>query len=86
MRPDLSPAYDAVVTKRRRDEPDLLGELQDEANWSTWRRTFAPIRGLDRRRLPSDPPTRVVITLALLGAGVVLLIGGVIWVIGSLFH
>lgn len=72
-------------TQTQARRPDLVREIQDQASWSTWRRTFAPMRGLGRRRLPSDPPLGTVIRLAVLAAAVVLAIAGVVWLVGSLF-
>jgi hypothetical protein len=74
-----------VSRRHRRGEPDLVRELQDQADWSSWRRTFAPIRGLGRKRLPADPSLKTVIEVAMIAALLVLAIGALFWLLGRLF-
>lgn len=58
------------MSKKHR-EPDLIGELQDEANWSTWRNTFRPIRG-SGRRFPSDPSIPALVITGLIGTAILI--------------
>jgi hypothetical protein len=58
MRPDPSTkplsratsSYTADVTKKRDREPDIVAQLQEDAEWSSWTNTFGRQRGWGRPR------------------------------------
>jgi hypothetical protein len=65
------------VTKKRDHEPNVVRELQEDANWSMWTNTFGRQRGWGRPR--SHPHGPGLGTFMLAG---ILLIGTVVAVVG----
>jgi hypothetical protein len=63
---------------RKRDERDIVRDLQEDAEWSSWTNTFERKRGWGRGSLPRDPGWRTFMLAAILVLGTVAAVIGFI--------
>jgi hypothetical protein len=70
------------MAKKRRGERDVVRELQEDAEWSSWTNSFERWRGRPRGSVPRDPGVRTFMLAAVLVVGVVV---GVIGLVALLF-
>jgi hypothetical protein len=54
------------MAKERDREPDIVRELQEDAEWSMWTNSFVRRRGWGRGSLPSNPGVRTFMLAAVL--------------------
>jgi hypothetical protein len=72
-------SYTATVAKKRDREPDVVRELQEDAQWSSWTNTFGRQRGWGRpRSIPHGVGLRTYMLAAVLIFGTVVAVIGVI--------
>jgi hypothetical protein len=65
-------AYTAIVSDDDEEDRDIVRELHDDAEWSSWTNTFERWRGRPRGPHPSDPSVLTFMLAAILVAAVVL--------------
>jgi hypothetical protein len=72
-------SYTATVTKRRDREPDIVRDLQEDANWSMWTNTFGRQRVWGRpRSLAHGVGLRTYMLAAVIIVGTVVAVIGLI--------
>jgi hypothetical protein len=70
------------MAKKPRRERDVVRELQEDAEWSSWTNSIERWRGRPRGSAPRDPGVRTFMLAAVLVVGVVV---GVIGLVALLF-
>jgi hypothetical protein len=66
------------VAKKRGRERDVVRELQEDANWSSWTNSIERWRGRPRGSVPRDPGVRTFMLTAVLIVGIVLGVVGLV--------
>ena len=79
-----TPAPYTLTVTRKRDERDIVQELQEDAKWSSWTNTFVRHRGWGGGSLPRDPGWRTFMLAAVLVLGTVATVIGIIALLLSL--
>ncbi len=60
------------MAKKRSRERDIVRELQEDAKWSSWTNSIERWRGRPRGSVPHNPGVRTFMLAAILIAGIVL--------------
>jgi hypothetical protein len=71
------------MAKERDREPDIVRELQEDAEWSMWTNSFVRRRGWGRGSLPPNPGVRTFMLAAVLVVAAAL---GTVGIIVLLFN
>jgi len=66
------------MAKKRGRERDIVRELQEDANWSSWTNSIERWRGRPRGPVPRDPGVRTFMLAAVLIVGIVLGVIGLV--------
>jgi hypothetical protein len=66
------------VAKKRGRERDVVRELQEDSNWSSWTNSIERWRGRPRGSVPRDPGVRTFMLTAVLIVGIVLGVVGLV--------
>jgi hypothetical protein len=66
------------MAKKRGRERDIVRELQEDAKWSSWTNSIERWRGRPPGSVPRDPGVRTFMLAAILIAGIVLGVIGLV--------